>query len=87
VRTEAHRRHAPIRRPFHDILRSLLEVPSGFYRRKQRKKKEATMKTSTPKASGGFMKNFMALNIINFTDMAKRENHEVSWNVTRVSSP
>ena len=32
------------------------------------------------------MKSFMALNIINFTDMAKRENHEVSWNVTRVSS-
>ena len=26
----------------------------------------------------------MILNIINFTDMAKRENDEVSWDVSRV---
>jgi hypothetical protein len=29
----------------------------------------------------------MTLNIINFTDMARKEKNEVSWDVRRVSSP
>jgi len=33
----------------------------------------------------GFIKSFMALNIINFADMARRERHRVSWYVRRVS--
>jgi len=32
------------------------------------------------------MMSFMALNIINFADVAKRENDRVSWDVRRVSS-
>ena len=31
-------------------------------------------------------KGFMTLNIINFAEMTKRENDEISWNVRRVSS-
>ena len=33
------------------------------------------------------MEDFISLNIINFADMVKRENDEVSWDVMRVSSP
>jgi len=32
------------------------------------------------------MMSFMALNIINFADVAKREKDGVSWDVRRVSS-
>jgi len=32
------------------------------------------------------MEGFIALNIINFTDMIRKENDEVSWNMRRVSS-
>ena len=32
------------------------------------------------------MEGFIALNIISFVDMAKRENDGVSWDVRRVSS-
>jgi len=35
----------------------------------------------------GFIKNFIILNIINFTDMPIREKDGVSWNVRRVSLP
>ena len=43
----------------------------------------------TPKASisGGFIESFMALNIINFADVTRREKDRVSWDVRRVSSP
>ena len=37
-------------------------------------------------AHESFMESFMTLNIINFTNMAKRENNRVSWDVKRVSS-
>ena len=30
-------------------------------------------------AHESFMESFMTLNIINFTNMAKRENNRVSW--------
>jgi len=33
------------------------------------------------------MKGFMALNIITFADMARREKDGVLWDVKRVSSP
>jgi len=33
------------------------------------------------------MENFMALNIITFADMARRENDEVLWDVRIISSP
>jgi len=33
------------------------------------------------------MEGFIALNIINFADVARREKDEVSWDVRRVSSP
>ena len=33
------------------------------------------------------MKDFMILNVINFADVARREKHEISWDVRRVSSP
>ena len=33
------------------------------------------------------MERFMALNIINFADVARREKNGVSWDVRRVSSP
>jgi hypothetical protein len=33
------------------------------------------------------MENFMALNIINFADMVRREKDEVLWNVKKISSP
>jgi len=32
------------------------------------------------------MENFMALNIIIFADMARREKDEVSWDVKKISS-
>jgi len=32
------------------------------------------------------MEDFITLNIINFVDMVKREDDEVSWDVMRVSS-
>ena len=35
----------------------------------------------------GFMEDFIALNIINFGDMTRRENDGVSSDVRRVSSP
>ena len=37
--------------------------------------------------NGSFTESFIALNIINFTDMIRRENNKVSWDVRRVSSP
>ena len=37
--------------------------------------------------NGGFMESFIALNIINFADMASKENDIVSWDVKGVSSP
>ena len=37
--------------------------------------------------STGFHVKFMVLNIINFADIARRENDRVSWDVKRVSSP
>ena len=37
--------------------------------------------------SGSFMESFMTLNIINFADVARRENDEVLWDVRIVSSP
>ena len=37
--------------------------------------------------NGGFMKSFMALNIINFANMTKRDKDRVSWDVSGVSSP
>jgi len=36
--------------------------------------------------NGNFMKDFTALNIINFADIARREKKGVSWNVRRISS-
>lgn len=33
-----------------------------------------------------FMKNFIVLNIINFTDMVRKEKEEVSWDVKGVLS-
>jgi len=33
------------------------------------------------------MESFMTLNTITFTDMARREEDRVSWDVRRVSSP
>ena len=33
------------------------------------------------------MESFIALNIINFADMASKENDIVSWDVKGVSSP
>ena len=36
--------------------------------------------------SGGFMESFITLNIINFADMARRENDGVSWDVRKVLS-
>jgi len=33
------------------------------------------------------MKSFIALNVINFADMVRREKDRVSWDVRRVSSP
>jgi hypothetical protein len=33
------------------------------------------------------MEGFIALNIINFADMARKENDGVAWDVRRVSSP
>jgi len=33
------------------------------------------------------MEGFMALSIINFADMARREKTGISWDVRRVSSP
>jgi len=33
------------------------------------------------------MEGFIALNIITFADMARREKNRVSWDVRRVSSP
>ena len=47
-------------------------------------KEEKYHKTSL---NGGFMESFMALNIINFADMAKRDKDRVSWDVKGVSSP
>ena len=43
----------------------------------------------TPKASlsGGFKESFVALNIINFTYVTRREKDRVSWDVRRVLSP
>ena len=37
--------------------------------------------------NGIFLESFMALNIINFADMARKEKDGVSWDVRRVSSP
>jgi hypothetical protein len=36
---------------------------------------------------GGFMESFITLNIINFVDVAKRENDGVSCDVRRVLLP
>ena len=46
--------------------------------------KEKYHKTSF---NGGFMESFMTLNIINFTDMARRDKDRVSWDVRGVLSP
>jgi len=37
--------------------------------------------------NGRFMESFIAINIINFADMARSEKDGVSWDVRRVSSP
>ena len=49
-------------------------------------KNEAT-KHGLDQSQWGFMKNFMALNIIIFADMARKNKNVVSWNVRRASSP
>ena len=47
----------------------------------------ATLLLRKPSLSGGFMKSFVTLNIINFADVTRREKHEILWDVRRVSSP